>query len=117
MSIATSTIQPAPNFAALLNAQEVNADRVARLKDTYGFAALQVAALDETEVARMVAMLDFLSNNLPAASQESWLDRMLERNDAAAQAPSNQNSANLASVISASAAQPISRMVFGGGKN
>ena len=76
MPAATSMIQPAPSFATVMNAQGINAD-VVRLKDTYGLSALKVAALDEVAVARTVAMLDFLSNNLPAASKASWLDRML----------------------------------------
>ena len=76
MSAATSMIQPAPSFATLMNARGSNAD-VVRLKDTYGLSALKVAALDEVAVARTVAMLDFLSNNLPATSKASWLDRML----------------------------------------
>ena len=76
MSAATSMIGPAPNFATAMNAQGINADMV-RLKDTYGLSALKVAALDEAAVARTVAMLDFLSNNLPATSKASWLDRVV----------------------------------------
>ena len=81
MSTATS-IQLAPKFAAhmsstLMHSASGNAALVAKLKETYGLSALKVAALDETEVARTVAMLDFLSNNLPASSLNSWLHRMI----------------------------------------
>lgn len=81
MSTATSMIQPTPKFAGpltstLMHSASANAALVAKLTDTYGLSTLKVAALSETEVARTVAMLDFLSNNLPAAASKSWLQRM-----------------------------------------
>lgn len=75
MSIAETSIRPAPNVAALFPAI-ANDTLIGRLRDDYGMPAQKVEALDQAGLARTVAMLDFLSNNLPAASQEAWLGQV-----------------------------------------
>jgi hypothetical protein len=48
-----------------------------RLRETYGLPDNEIRALDDLGLIRAVATLDFLSNNLPVASQPSWIGKML----------------------------------------
>ena len=50
---------------------------IIRLRETYGLPDKDIRALDDLGLIRAVATLDFLSNNLPVASQPSWIRKML----------------------------------------